>query len=87
MPRRQWVRNAMGGSPTRSVKRRASVAREKTPTEVVDLVTYLFTEVLDGRNASLTDGVQRALGRPPGDFRAYARRTAATGVWNGVSDM
>ncbi|TDD37579.1 hypothetical protein E1287_08130 [Actinomadura sp. KC06] len=38
--------------------------------------------VLDGRNAHLTDGVQQAVGRPPTDFAEYARRTAASGVWN-----
>jgi uncharacterized protein YbjT (DUF2867 family) len=52
------------------------------PRELVALITYLFTEVLDGRNASVQDGVQRALGRPPRDFSAYVRDTAATGVWN-----
>jgi hypothetical protein len=36
--------------------------------------------VLDGRNASLADGVQRALGRPPRDFAAYARDAARTGA-------
>jgi uncharacterized protein YbjT (DUF2867 family) len=46
------------------------------------LLTYLFGEVLDGRNASVTDGVQRALGRPPRDFAAFAAATAATGVWH-----
>jgi hypothetical protein len=30
----------------------------------------------------VTDGVQRALGREPRDFSAYARETAASGVWN-----
>ena len=52
------------------------------PAEIVDLLIYLFTDVLDGRNASLTDGVERALGRPARDFADYARDTAATGVWN-----
>ncbi|MGD9890812.1 MAG: NAD(P)H-binding protein [Dehalococcoidia bacterium] len=52
------------------------------PAEVVSLYTYLFTEVLDGRNACMTDGVQRALGREPRDFAAYARDAAATGVWS-----
>ena len=28
------------------------------------------------------DGVQRALGRAPRDFREYARTTAANGVWS-----
>ena len=49
--------------------------------DVVWLTTYLFTEVLDGRNASLADGVERALGRPARSFADYARRTAASGVW------
>jgi uncharacterized protein YbjT (DUF2867 family) len=52
------------------------------PTGVIELVTYLFTTVLDGRNSHLSDGVQRALGRTPRDFTDYARRAAATGVWN-----
>ena len=43
---------------------------------------YLFTEVLDGRNASLADGVQRALGRAPRDFADYAQAATATGIWN-----
>ena len=38
------------------------------PAEFVSLMSYLCTEVLDGRNAHLTDGVQRGLGRPPRDF-------------------
>ena len=41
----------------------------------------LFREVLDGRNAYLTDGVRRALGREPRDFADYARDAAPTGVW------
>lgn len=52
------------------------------PPDLVSLVTYLFTEVLDGRNTSTTDGVTRALGRPPRDFADFVQDTAATGVWN-----
>jgi uncharacterized protein YbjT (DUF2867 family) len=44
------------------------------PEDEVALLRFLFTEVLDGRNAHLTDGVQRALGREPTDFREYAQR-------------
>lgn len=51
------------------------------PEGTVNLMHYLFTEVLDGRNAKLTDGVERALGRQPGTFDAYVARTAKTGVW------
>jgi uncharacterized protein YbjT (DUF2867 family) len=59
------------------------LAQYGVPAETVSLLTYLFSEVLDGRNASLSDDVQRALGRQPQDFRDYARHTAATGVWDG----
>jgi len=59
----------------------SSLAEQGVPAEFVSLIQYLFTEVLDGRNAHLTDGVRRALGRPPRDFAEYARQTAATGVW------
>jgi uncharacterized protein YbjT (DUF2867 family) len=62
---------------------RAAMAEAEVPGEVTDLVIYLFTTVLDGRNTPLADGVQRALGRAPRDFADYARRTAATGVWCG----
>jgi len=61
----------------------ASLFAHDVPAHAVSLLTHLFTEVLDGRNASLTDGVHRALGRQPRDFRDCARDTAATGVWRG----
>jgi uncharacterized protein YbjT (DUF2867 family) len=61
----------------------AFAAQQGVPSEVIDLLRYLFGEVLDGRNAHVVDGVQRALGREPRDFREYARDAAATGVWNG----
>jgi uncharacterized protein YbjT (DUF2867 family) len=56
---------------------------QQVPAEFISLMDYLFSEVLDGRNAHLTDGVQRALGRPPRDFSEYARTTAASGIWSG----
>ena len=59
----------------------AAAAEQGVPSEVVELLTALFGEVLDGRNARLTDGVQRALGRAPRDFADYARDVAATGAW------
>lgn len=50
--------------------------------DLADLVIYLFTTVLDGRNTPVARGVEQALGRPPGDFESYVARTAATGVWS-----
>jgi uncharacterized protein YbjT (DUF2867 family) len=60
----------------------AMLARREAPAEYVQFLTELFTKVLDGRNAHLTDGVRRALGREPRDFTDYARAAAATGVWS-----
>ncbi|MFY1652077.1 NAD(P)H-binding protein [Solwaraspora sp. WMMB762] len=45
------------------------------------LLTDLCVEVFDGRNASLGDGVERALGRAPRDFAAFCRQAAAGGAW------
>lgn len=61
----------------------AAMEAEQTPPEVIWLVNYLFTTVLDGRNACLTDDVHRALGRQPHDFSGYVQKVAPTGVWNG----
>jgi uncharacterized protein YbjT (DUF2867 family) len=59
----------------------AGMLEAGVPAEEAALVTFLFGEVLDGRNAQPQDGVREALGRPPRDFTEYARATAATGVW------
>jgi uncharacterized protein YbjT (DUF2867 family) len=60
----------------------AVLTKQNVPNELVTFLSYLFGEVLDGRNTHVTDGVQRALGREPKDFSDYVRETAATGVWN-----
>jgi uncharacterized protein YbjT (DUF2867 family) len=66
-----------------SIDEFATGAREAgQPPEVVEFLAYLFGEVLDGRNANLADGVQRALGRSPRDFSEFAREAAAAGAWN-----
>jgi len=57
------------------------------PPDVVWMLDYLFSTVLDGRNAHLTDGVQRALGREPTDFSVYARDAAASGVWSAPASV
>jgi uncharacterized protein YbjT (DUF2867 family) len=55
----------------------------QVPADYVKMLTDVFAEVLDGHNAWLGDGVQRALGRPPRDFADFAREAAATGIWDG----
>jgi uncharacterized protein YbjT (DUF2867 family) len=58
-----------------------ALEQAQLPAELIGLIKYLFTEVLDGRNAYMTDGVKRALGRAPRDFADYARSAAAAGAW------
>jgi uncharacterized protein YbjT (DUF2867 family) len=60
----------------------ASELGQFVPAEHVAALTDLFVNVLDGRNAHVTDGVQRALGRPARDFTEFAREAAAGGVWS-----
>lgn len=57
----------------------------KMPEEVAWLLDYLFSTVLDGRNAYVSDGVERALGRPPRDFADFAARIAASGQWSAAA--
>jgi hypothetical protein len=38
--------------------------------------------VRDGRGGGLSDGVERALGRPPRSFEDYIAETAAAGHWD-----
>lgn len=56
----------------------------KLPEDYIWLVNYLFSEVLDGRNSSVTNDIEKVLGRKAKDFTEYVKETAATGVWNPV---
>ena len=60
----------------------ATAIQHGVPAEEAEPLAEVFTRVLDGRNAHVTDGVRRALGREPRDFTDNARDTAATGVWD-----
>jgi hypothetical protein len=59
-----------------------ALVADSVPSEYVWLLDYLFGTVLDGRNEFVADGVRRALGRDPRDFRDFARDPAASGVWS-----
>lgn len=59
-----------------------AISDSGAPVDIAWLLNYLFETVLDGRNAYLSDGVQRALGREPADFRDFTHRIAARGSWN-----
>jgi uncharacterized protein YbjT (DUF2867 family) len=64
----------------------AGAAEHQVPAELVAMLIDLFTNVLDGRNAHLADGVQRALGKAPRDFTDYALAAANSGVWTAERD-
>lgn len=53
--------------------------------EYAEFLTRLCEEVFDGRNESLGDGVQRALGRQPRDFADFCAEIAATGAWSAAA--
>ncbi|MEQ9401720.1 MAG: NmrA family NAD(P)-binding protein [Longimicrobiales bacterium] len=57
------------------------IRRAGAPNDVSWMLDYLFSTVLDGRNAGVVDGVEQALGRPARDLRDWARTAAATGAW------
>ena len=54
----------------------------QVPEDHIWLVNYLFEQVLDGRNSSITNDIEKVLGRKAKDFSAYALETTKTGVWN-----
>jgi uncharacterized protein YbjT (DUF2867 family) len=54
----------------------------QVPEEYINLITYLLSEILDGRNTGVCDGVERALGRKPIDFADYVKKAAAAGAWS-----
>jgi uncharacterized protein YbjT (DUF2867 family) len=60
----------------------AGLALSGVPTVESALLRYLFSEVLDGRNASTTGGVEQALGRRARDFTTFAHEAASSGVWS-----
>lgn len=61
---------------------KAGLAESGVPSEHIALLEYVMSHTLDGRGVHPQDGVQRALGRPPKDFTAYAMTAAATNIWN-----
>ncbi|WP_282129153.1 NmrA family NAD(P)-binding protein [Roseobacter litoralis] len=52
---------------------------------IADVFTAIARETLDGRNAHVADGVERALGRGPRDFADFAVVAASSGVWNAAA--
>ncbi len=59
----------------------ATLVQAGVPAALAGFLTELSTTTLDGRNAYVADGVQRALGRAPRSFEAFVREAAAAGAW------
>jgi uncharacterized protein YbjT (DUF2867 family) len=81
------IANATGRTitytPVSTADYHAELVRLGVPQIEIDLIMYLFTTVLDGRNTPVTGGVERALGRAPRSFSDFVQRTAVTGIWGG----
>ena len=61
----------------------AALKEQGIPADVVWLMEYLFTEVLDNPdNQIVTHDIERLLGRPPTDFLQFVEETVKTGIWN-----
>lgn len=59
----------------------------QVPEDEIWLVNYLFSEVLDGRNSTVTNDIEKVLGRKATDFTDYALKTAQTGIWNEINQL
>jgi len=65
-----------------------SILREyQTPEDEIWLINYLFAEVLDGRNSSVTNDIEKVLGRKATDFSAYVQNATKSGVWNEINQL
>lgn len=57
--------------------------KQHIPADVIWLMEYLFTEVLDNpENQMVTDDIEKLLGRRPIDFSEFVVETKKTGIWN-----
>lgn len=60
----------------------AGAVQDGMPEHEARVLAEVFAQVLDGRNAHLTDDLPKALGRHGRRFADYARHTAATEIWS-----
>ena len=54
----------------------------QVPDDYIWLIKYLFNEVFDGRNESVTHDIEKVLGRKPTSLKEYIGKTKKTGIWN-----
>lgn len=60
----------------------AALSAEGVPAALTEVLCEVFADLRAGVYASTTDDVQRVLGRPPGDFTAFAAAAAKEGAWS-----
>jgi uncharacterized protein YbjT (DUF2867 family) len=66
-----------------SMKEYGNMLREyQVPEDYIWLVQYLFSEVMDGRNESVTGDVKTILGREPVSFEDFVTENTKAGAWN-----
>ncbi|GAA2781282.1 NAD(P)H-binding protein [Crossiella cryophila] len=58
------------------------MAGQGMPLEFAELIARLYQRIREGKEAHLSDGVQRVLGREPRTFAAYVKNAVAAGAWN-----
>ena len=51
------------------------------PEEVIWLIAYLFSEVLDGRNESVKNDIELVLNRKPASLKNYIEKAIKAGFW------
>ncbi|MFD7428744.1 NmrA family transcriptional regulator [Streptomyces sp. NPDC059818] len=60
----------------------AMLAGYGVPEAEAGFLAELFAMLLDGHNATVTEGVEQALGRTPSPFTAFAAEAARSGAWD-----
>lgn len=60
----------------------ADISQQGFPGAVANHIADVIALALDGRNAVVTQDVERVLGRPARDFVDYAAAAAAAGAWD-----
>ncbi len=60
----------------------AAAKADGLPEDIAWLINELFVNVLDGRNESTTNTIEKVLGRPARSFQHYVETTLPSGVWS-----
>ncbi|RFU84376.1 SDR family NAD(P)-dependent oxidoreductase [Streptomyces triticagri] len=68
--------------PVRDTEFRAGLLAQGVSAEEAALWTEAMRLIRTSQEAPVVDGVQRALGRPPRDFTAFAQTAARNGAWS-----